>query len=80
MKYTDNTKPNTTNETDFVCIEDFCGRDSTGFPVQYWADWSKKTGFVYFGGDWSLVPYLRSEKRPNDTTVKQWANYHLDMM
>ena len=67
-------------ETEIVCIEDFCGSDAQGFPVQYWADWSKKTGFVFFGGDWAIIPDLRSEKRPDESTLKHWVNYHLAMV
>jgi hypothetical protein len=58
-----------------ICIEDFCGTNSQGLPVQFWADWDGKE--VVYGGDWEEIPPLATAIRPSVEDVHNWAHKHI---
>lgn len=63
-----------------ICLEDFCGTDEHGIPVQFWADYETSTKTVVFGGDWRFVPDYKVKRKPTNKQIKRWVNYHLEMM
>lgn len=60
-------------DSEMVCVYDFAGNSRH---VGFWADWSKLTKTVYFGGDWWDIPNMISQTEPSESQVYEWALSH----